>query len=80
MKRIKIVSIISAALLTIGMSVTAGAFNDMPDGEMGKALQNAVDAGLINGVTDDTIAPYDNITRAQMAAIFQRCEKVLLNQ
>lgn len=72
MKRIKIVSIISAALLTIGMSVTAGAFNDMPDGEMGKALQNAVDAGLINGVTDDTIAPYDNITRAQMAAIITR--------
>ena len=72
MKKIKIVSIISAALLTIGMSVTAGAFNDMPDGEMGKALQNAVDAGLINGVTDDTIAPYDNITRAQMAAIITR--------
>ncbi len=72
MKKTKIISIISAALLTMGISVTAGAFNDMPEGEMGKALQNAVDAGLINGITDDTIAPYDNITRAQMAAIITR--------
>ena len=73
MKKTKIISIISAALLTFGLgATTAGAFNDMPDGEMGKALQNAVDAGLINGITDDTIAPYDNITRAQMAAIITR--------
>ena len=72
MKKTKIISIISAALLTFGVSVSAGAFNDMPDGEMGTALQNAVNAGLINGVTDDTIAPYDNITRAQMAAIITR--------
>ena len=72
MKKTKIISIISAALLTLGVSVSAGAFNDMPDGEMGKALQNAVNAGLINGIDNNTIAPYDNITRAQMAAIITR--------
>mgnify|MGYP002513915573 CR=1 FL=1 len=54
------------------MSVTAGAFNDMPDGEMGKALQNAVDAGLINGKSESLLAPKDNATRAEVAAILQR--------
>ena len=47
-------------------------FSDMPDGEMGEAMQNAVDAGLIQGVSDTSIAPYDNITRAQMATIITR--------
>ena len=62
----------TAAVMSLGMTVTAGAFSDMPDGEIGQAMQNAVDAGLINGVTDDIIAPNDNITRAQMAAIITR--------
>ena len=72
MKKIKIISVLSAMIMTISMGVCANAFSDMPGGEMGTALQNAVDAGLINGVTDDTIAPYDNITRAQMATIITR--------
>ena len=72
MKKIKLISIFAAVMLAFGVTVSANAFSDMPDGEMGAALQNAVDAGLINGVTDDTIAPYDNITRAQMAAIITR--------
>lgn len=55
------------------MGVTAFAeFADMPDGEVGQALQNAVDAGLIEGVSETSIAPYDNITRAQMATIITR--------
>lgn len=44
----------------------------MPDGEMGTALQNAVEHGLINGYDEDTVAPNDLITRAQMAAIITR--------
>lgn len=72
MKKTKIISILAAAMLAFGAGISANAFSDMPEGEMGAALQNAVDAGLINGVTDDTIAPYDNITRAQMAAIITR--------
>jgi hypothetical protein len=44
----------------------------MPTGEMGTALQHAVDAQLMNGVTDELIAPNDNITRAQMATIIAR--------
>lgn len=58
--------------MCMGLSVSASAFSDMPDGEMGKALQHAVDAGLMDGVTDDSIAPNDNITRAQMATIMVR--------
>ena len=72
MKKTKIISFFAATMLAMGLSVTANAFTDMPDGALGEALQNAVDAGLINGVTDDTIAPYDNITRAQMATIITR--------
>ncbi len=68
----KFISTIAALALCMGVGVTASAFSDMPDGEMGAALQSAVDAGLMNGVTDDTIAPYDNITRAQMATIITR--------
>lgn len=59
-------------MLTITAPMSANAFSDMPGGEMGSALQNAVNFGLINGVTDDLIAPYDNITRAQMATIITR--------
>lgn len=72
MKKTKIISFLTAAMLTMGLSVSVNAFSDMPDGALGEAMQNAVDAGLINGVTDDTIAPYDNITRAQMATIITR--------
>ena len=72
MKKTRIISFLTAAVMSVGMTVTAGAFSDMPDGEIGQAMQNAVDAGLINGVTDDIIAPNDNITRAQMAAIITR--------
>ena len=72
MKKTRIISFLTAAVMSVGMTVTAGAFSDMPDGEIGQAMKNAVDEGLINGVTDDIIAPNDNITRAQMAAIITR--------
>ena len=72
MRKIKLVSFLAAMMLTLGVGANANAFSDMPDGEMGKALQNAVDVGLINGIDDDTIAPHANITRAQMAAIITR--------
>ena len=72
MKKTKITSFITAIILAMGVSVNARAFSDMPSGELGEAMQNAVDAGLIEGITDDIIAPYDNITRAQMATIITR--------
>lgn len=72
MKKSKIISILAAAVMTMGTGINAGAFSDMPDGKMGEALESAVNVGLINGVTDDLIAPYDNITRAQMATIITR--------
>ena len=59
MKKTRIISFLTAAVMSVGMTVTAGAFSDMPDGEIGQAMQNAVDAGLINGVTDDIIVDFD---------------------
>lgn len=71
MNKKKVVSLIAAAVLATSGS-GAYAFSDMPDGAMGTAMQNAVDAGLIDGIDNDTIAPYSNITRSQMAAIICR--------
>ena len=71
-KLTKILSCAWAMTLCAGLSLSAAAFSDMPDGEIGGALQRAVDVGLMQGVSDDLIAPNDNITRAQMAAITVR--------
>lgn len=70
----KLVKTVLCALLStacIGSNAFA-AFTDMPGGEIGTALENAVEAGLIKGVTDTTIEPDSYITRAQMAAIIAR--------
>ena len=68
----KLISCAAAMVLTISAGISASAFSDMPEGEMGQALQNAVDAKLIEGIDNDHIAPYDSITRAQMATIITR--------
>lgn len=68
----KIISIISALVIAMSVSANALAFTDMPSGEIGTALQNAVDAGLINGYDDDTVRPDSLITRAEMSAIITR--------
>ena len=44
------------------------------------AFKFACSKGIISGTSQTTLAPKESATRAQMAAIFQRCEKVLLNQ
>lgn len=61
--------------LAIGMiTVSAMAdFVDMPEDPTAKAvLESAVANGLLNGVGNDRIAPYETITRAQMGAIISR--------
>ncbi|MCH5212771.1 MAG: S-layer homology domain-containing protein [Oscillospiraceae bacterium] len=68
----KIISGIAAFSLCTGIAASAYEFTDMPSGEMGTALENAVNAGLMDGVTDTSIAPNDHITRAQMATIIVR--------
>lgn len=68
----KIISATAALAMCTSIGVSASAFSDMPDGEMGAALQRAVDVKLMDGVTDDSIAPNANITRAQMATIIVR--------
>ena len=44
------------------------------------AFKFACKNGIISGISNTTLSPKESATRAQMAAIFQRCEKVLLNQ
>ncbi len=46
-------------------------FSDMPDNWTTKALENAVENGLLNG-SDGKIMPDDNIKRSEMAAILVR--------
>lgn len=63
--------LLSISLLASSTSAFA-AFSDMPEGEVGAAMQAAVDNGLLNGITETEIAPYQNITRAQMGTILVR--------
>ncbi len=45
-----------------------------------EAFGYACSKGIISGTSQITLSPKESATRAQMAAIFQRCENVLLNQ
>lgn len=73
MKAIKtIISSVAAFALCAGIGASAHEFTDMPSGAMGTALEHAVDAGLMQGVTSTSIEPNSNITRAQMATIIVR--------
>lgn len=72
MNKTKIISIISAFAIAMGMTASVSAFTDMPTGDVGEAMQNAVDAGLINGYDDNTVKPDNLIIRAEMAAIITR--------
>lgn len=67
----KLICLVAAAGI---LSASAfAAFVDMPSDAAGKAaLENAVKNGLLNGVGNDMIAPYDTITRSQMGAIIVR--------
>ena len=44
------------------------------------AFRFACSNGIISGTSETTLAPKESLARAQMAAIFQRCENLLLNQ
>ena len=45
-----------------------------------EAFRFACSNGIISGTSETTLAPKESATRAQMAAIFQRCENVSPNQ
>lgn len=66
--------IISFALIfTFAFSAGSfAAFTDMPEGDAGRVIQNAVNNGLLSGFEDNTVRPNDPITRAQMATIMAR--------
>ena len=44
------------------------------------AFKFACANGIISGTSNTTLSPKESATRAQMAAIFRRCENLLLNQ
>lgn len=72
MKKIaKIVALTAAGMMAF-QGLAFADFPDMPDGDIGVAMQAAVDNGLITGYDDGRIGPDDNITRAQMATIIVR--------
>ncbi len=66
----KIISFIFVLCL-ISAAFTVSAFDDMPNDWSTKALQSAVDNGLLQG-SDNKLLPKDNLTRAQMATILVR--------
>lgn len=73
-KIFRISALAAAGIMSVQLSAFAGfaGFPDMPEGEMGAALQRAVDNGLIGGFDDGEIKPDAYITRAQMATIISR--------
>ncbi len=69
----KIISMAMVIVMLLSIS-TVYAFTDMPtDQKSATAMENAVKNGLLNGVSETSIAPNDSLTRAQMAAIITRC-------
>ncbi|MBR5271314.1 MAG: S-layer homology domain-containing protein [Clostridia bacterium] len=75
-KAIACIGILSMLATTSAMAAT---FTDMPEGEVGLAIENAVNNGLIGGYDDNTVRPNGNITRAEMAAIITRAFGVVDN-
>ena len=58
--------------VTASADLSGYADADTVSGWATDAVQWAVEEGLINGMSEDTLAPQGNATRAQVAAIFQR--------
>ena len=70
-KSVKLIAALSAGVLSLQATAFAD-FTDMPEGEVGAAIQTAVNNGLITGYEDGTVRPDGYITRAEMAAIIVR--------
>lgn len=73
----KIMSMVLALSMLVSFATTTMAANgtnfvDFPTGWSKDAMQYAVDNGLLNGRTETTINPGDNLTRAEMATIINR--------
>lgn len=65
---------LSVALLapTSAFAASPSDFSDFPNDWSTQAMTEAVENGLLGGVTDTTIAPQGKLTRAQMATIINR--------
>lgn len=69
----KALPIILAVSCAWSSSAYAAKFTDMPTDWTAKSVQKAIDNGFLNGYSDGTFKPNNNITRAQMAALIVRC-------
>ena len=67
--------------MSIGDNADIESYDDFEDiSDYAKdAFRYACEKGIISGMSETTLSPKESATRAQMAAIFQRCENVLLN-
>ena len=66
--------VLTAALLapTSAFAAVPSDFSDFPNDWSTQAMTEAVENGLLGGVSDGVIAPSGLLTRAQMAAIINR--------
>lgn len=69
----KILGIFVAIMLATSFTAGATGFSDLPDGEIGAAIENAALHGVLNGYEDGTIGAQRSITRAEMAVMISRC-------
>lgn len=71
----KLTAMISVISMLASSASVFASFSDMPEGEVGVAMQAAVDNGLLNGYDTENgkeIRPNGNITRAEMGTILVR--------
>ncbi|MDD6214430.1 MAG: S-layer homology domain-containing protein [Firmicutes bacterium] len=67
---------VAVSAMVFSSIASAASFTDMPDGQSGIAIENAVKNGLLHGYDDNTVRPDNNITRAEMAVIITNACKV----
>lgn len=69
----KIFGIFTAVMLSASFTAGAAGFPDLPDGDVGTAIENAAQHGVLSGYEDGTIGAQRSITRAEMAVMISRC-------
>lgn len=61
----RIVSLLLAAVLVIGLVPMAGAYSDVADSQLSARLELLSGLGVVNGYTDGTFKPQNTLTRAE---------------
>lgn len=61
----RIVSLLLAVLLVVGLVPTVGAYSDVADTQLSARLEMLSGLGVVNGYTDGTFKPQNTLTRAE---------------